>query len=284
MSLPVDRQIFSLPLEVERDVEILAVGDIHGRRDLLQALLEEGRATLPRAAHRKIVFLGDLIDRGPDSFGTIELASRAGEIVGADGTIALMGNHEGMMRLALDPATPRADAIDAFQTWLANGGDRVTGEFVDATLVSSSLDELLDLVSASLPVGVKRWLGALRPHWRSGNALFVHAGVNPDSSLDSFLAAPWNVPVARLDEDYHWAWVRRPFLDHQPGPKGWSGHFVLHGHTPNDGLRNCSHADQIRQFRLNLDAGSGMTGVVKMAILWGSKAEIVTVRGAPNPR
>jgi serine/threonine protein phosphatase 1 len=284
MARSADRKTFVFPREVERDVEILVVGDIHGRPDLLQALLDEGIAAPRRASRRKIVFLGDLIDRGPDSLGAIELASRAGEIVGADETIALMGNHEGLMRLALDPSTRRFDAIDALQTWLANGGDRVIGEFVDFKQAPRDLDELLDRAQAALPVGVEHWLVALRPHWRSGNVLFVHAGVNPGRPLEAFLAAPWNVPLARLDEGAHWAWVRWPFLNHQPGPEGWSGYFVVHGHTPNDGLRNPSHADQIRKFRLNLDAGSGLTGVAKMAILRGAEAEVVTVRGAPNPR
>ena len=148
----------------------------------------------------------------------------------------------------------------------------------------ADLDELLDVARASLPAGVEHWLAALQPHWRSGDVLFVHAGVNPGFPLESFLAAPWNVPLERLDESRHWAWVRGPFLDHQPGPQGWSGYVVVHGHTPNDGLRDPSHADQIRKFRLNLDAGSGMTGVAKMAILHGAEAEVVTVRGEPNLR
>jgi serine/threonine protein phosphatase 1 len=284
LGLAVDRQSFTLPREVERDVEILAVGDIHGRPDLFQALLDAGRATPRGGMRRKIVFLGDLIDRGPDSLGAIDLASRGGAIVGADETIALMGNHEQMMRLALDPATRRFDAIDAFQTWLANGGDRVVGEFVDGKQAPVDLETLLDVAKASLPASVRRWLEGLQPHFRSGKVLFVHAGVNPDLPLESFLAAPWNVPLDRLDEDRHWAWVRRPFLEHRPGPDGWSGYFVVHGHTPNDGLRNPSHAEQIRNLRLNLDAGSGLTGVAKMAILRGAEAEIVTVRGAPNRR
>ena len=284
MALSMDRKKFTLPREVEPDVEILAVGDIHGRVDLLQALLEEGRATPRGATRRKLVFLGDLIDRGPDNLAVVDLASRADEIVGADETIALMGNHEAMMRLALDPATFRPDAIDAFQTWLANGGDRVLDEFIDGKQAARNLEALLDVAKGSLPVGPKHWLESLRPHWRSGKILFVHGGVNPGLPIESFLAAPWNVPLSRLEESWHWAWVRRPFLDHQPGPDGWSGYFVVHGHTPNDGLRNASHADQIRKFRLNLDAGSVMTGIAKMAILRGAEAEVVTARGAAKCR
>ena len=88
--------------------------------------------------------------------------------------------------------------------------------------------------------------------------------------------------LAKLDEDRHWAWVRRQFLDHRPGPGGFSGFFVVHGHTPNDGRREASHADQIAGFRLNVDAGSAMTGVAKMAIIRDRRAEVVSARGQTN--
>jgi serine/threonine protein phosphatase 1 len=122
----------------------------------------------------------------------------------------------------------------------------------------------------------------LQASWRSGDVLFVHAGVNPRVELESFLAAPWNTPLAELDEDRHWAWVRWPFLEHRPRKGGFSGYFVVHGHTPNDARRDPSHADQIAQFRLNLDAGSGLTGVAKMAIIRGRQAEVVAAHGATN--
>ena len=111
--------------------------------------------------------------------------------------------------------------------------------------------------------GVRSWLESLRASWRSGEVLFVHAGVNPQIELEAFLAVPWNIPLAQLDEDRHWAWVRWPFLQHRPR-KGFGGFFVIHGHTPNDARRDPSHEDQIAGFRLNLDAGSGMTGAAKM--------------------
>ena len=122
----------------------------------------------------------------------------------------------------------------------------------------------------------------MRPSWRSGDLLFVHAGVNPRFDLDSFLAAPWNTPLASLDEERHWAWVRWPFLNHRPGPEGFSGFFVVHGHTPNDARRDASHEDQIAGFRLNLDAGSGMTGVAKMAIIRGRRVDVIAARGPTN--
>ena len=73
--------------------------------------------------------------------------------------------------------------------------------------------------------------------------------------------------------------MRRPFLDHRPGPDGFGGFFVVHGHTPNDARREASHADQIAGFRLNLDAGSAMTGVAKMAMIRDRYAEVVSARG-----
>ena len=68
-------------------------------------------------------------------------------------------------------------------------------------------------------------------------------------------------------------------LNHRPGPEGFSGFLVVHGHTPNDGRRDASHADQIAGFRLNLDAGSAMTGVAKMAIIRDRYSEVVSARG-----
>ncbi len=281
MSVVVERHVFSLPLGVSPEAEVFVVGDIHGRSDLLAALIDEAAREPKLRDRRAIVFLGDLVDRGPDSLGAIDLAIGAKARVGADEAVALMGNHEAMMRLALDPETPWADAIDALDTWIANGGDRTMAEFVETEQAPEDLDALLKTARAALPSRVRAWLESLRASWRSGDALFVHAGVNPQVELEAFLALPWNTPLARLDEDRHWAWVRWPFLEYRP-LKGFSGFFVVHGHTPNDARRDPSHADQIAGFRLNLDAGSGMTGMAKMAIIRGRQAEVVAARGPTN--
>jgi serine/threonine protein phosphatase 1 len=280
MSVVVERQGFSLPLGVSPEAEIFAVGDIHGRSDLLVALIDEAAREPKLRDKRAIVFLGDFVDRGSDSLGAIDLAMAAKARVGADEAIALMGNHETMMRLALDPETPWDDAIDAFDTWLGNGGDRTLAEFVSSEGPPEYFDDLLTEARASLPPRIHAWLHSLRASWRSGQVLFVHAGVNPQVELETFLGVPWNIPLARLDEDFHWAWVRRPFLEHRPGPDGFGGFFVVHGHTPNDARREPSHSDQIARFRLNLDAGSAMTGVAKMAIIRDRYAEVVSARGA----
>jgi serine/threonine protein phosphatase 1 len=282
MPVIVERQGFSLPLGVSPEAEVFAVGDVHGRADLLTALIDEAAREPKLCDRRAIVFLGDLVDRGPDSLGAIDLAMAAKARAGADEAVALMGNHEAMMRLALDSETPWEDAIDALDTWIPNGGDRTMAQFLEADESPKDLDDLLTAARASLPPRVRAWLESLQASWRSGDVLFVHAGVNPRVELESFLAAPWNTPLAELDEDRHWAWVRWPFLEHRPRKGGFSGYFVVHGHTPNDARRDPSHADQIAQFRLNLDAGSGLTGVAKMAIIRGRQAEVVAAHGATN--
>lgn len=281
MPVVVERRGFSLPLSVSPEAEVFTIGDIHGRSDLLAALIDQAAREPKLRDRRAIVFLGDLVDRGPDSLGAIDLAMAAKARAGADEAVALMGNHEAMMRLALDPTTPRDDAIDALDTWIANGGDRTMAEFVKTDEAPENLDALLKIARAALPARVRSWLESLRASWRSGEVLFVHAGVNPQVELEAFLAVPWNIPLAQLDEDRHWAWVRWPFLQHRPR-KGFGGFFVIHGHTPNDARRDPSHEDQIAGFRLNLDAGSGMTGAAKMAIIRGSQAEVVVARGPTN--
>ena len=158
LSAAVERREFALPFAASPDTEIFAIGDIHGRADLLAALLDEAAREPRRGEKRAIVFLGDLVDRGPDSLGAIDLAIGAAERIGADEGIALMGNHEAMMRLALDSATPWDVAIEALEAWIANGGDRTLAEFVEADEPPEDLDELLAAARASLPKRVRAWL------------------------------------------------------------------------------------------------------------------------------
>jgi serine/threonine protein phosphatase 1 len=282
MAAVVSRDTYVLPRAVAPDVEVFAIGDIHGRPDLLRPLIDEAAAEPKRRERRAIVFLGDLVDRGADSLGTIDLASSAGRQIGADEEIALMGNHEAMMRLALDPKAPWEEALDALGAWLRNGGTAVVRQFANLDRPPDGPEALLTVLRVRLPAQVSRWLESLRPSWRSGDVLFVHAGVNPGMEINAFLAAPWNKPLAELDDDRHWAWVRWPFLEASPGPDGFSGLFVVHGHTPNDARSRPSHADQIRRFRLNLDAGSGLTGLAKMTVIRGNEARVLTALGPTN--
>ena len=282
MVVRVTREVLPLIRSPDPDTEIFAFGDVHGRSDLLRVLMEDAASTPKLAPRRVAVFLGDLIDRGPDSLGAIELAASAASRIGADECIGLMGNHETLMRMALETETDPMVALDAFSTWIRNGGGEVLAEFVEPSPVPRYPDELLAAARAAAPPGIGAWLSGLRSHWRNGGLLFVHAGLHPQIPVDSVLEAPWNTPLELLDEDAHWAWVRWPFLGHEPGADGHHGYFVVHGHTPNDGARSTRHADQIGAYRLNLDGGSGMTGVCKMGYFRGGWVEVVSAKGPTN--
>ncbi len=202
MAAVVDRQTFVLPRAVAPDTEVFAIGDIHGRPDLLHALLDEAALEPRRREKRVLLFLGDLVDRGPDSLGTVDLAVGAGALIGADAWIGLMGNHETMMRLALDPRTPWDDAIEALEGWLRNGGGAVVRQFARFEVEPAGPEELLTVIRVALPDRIRIWLESLRTNWRSGQTLFVHAGVNPAVDLERF-SRPAVEHAARGDRRGH---------------------------------------------------------------------------------
>lgn len=270
------RENLPLPRAVAPGVEIVAIGDIHGRADLLDALLGAAAATPLGEPERRLVFTGDLVDRGPDSLGALKLARDGGALIGAHETVALMGNHEILMRLALDPAQPPKIGLAALRVWLGNGGEAVVDQILRGRAFKGEPRRVLEGLRAATPAWVLAQFESLRPHYICGDVLFVHAGVDPRLPLEAALAQPWDEPLDRVDDRSHWAWVRGPFLDHKPGERGFSGYFVIHGHTPLDRGSTRGHAEQVQRFRLNLDGGSAMSGMAKMAILRGGVAEVVT--------
>ena len=170
-----------------------AIGDIHGCAEHLRALLnriEEHRA----GRSRKLVFLGDYIDRGPDSAGVIaslrELQEREPENV-----ICLLGNHEDLMLHAHHAPGLRLN-------WLMNGGDKALRSFgVDGP--------------EALPEDLVRWVEGLPTVHEDAQRYYVHAGFRPGR------LAP--------DPDQHTRlWIREPFLSQEHD----FGKYVIHGHTP----------------------------------------------------
>jgi serine/threonine protein phosphatase 1 len=170
-----------------------AIGDIHGRHDLLQVLLDRIEAHAGSRGHR-LVFLGDYIDRGPGSAAVIEtvrgLQAKAPETV-----VCLKGNHEDMLlRVVAEPALA--------YWWVGNGGD--------AALASYGVS-----APQEIPSDVLDWIGAL-PTWHEDRwRYFVHAGLRPGIPFQE-----------QAEEDL--IWIRQPFLavDHD------FGKHVVHGHTP----------------------------------------------------
>ncbi len=170
-----------------------AIGDIHGSLDKLKSLVEACRQY---AGNRpaKFVFLGDYIDRGPDSAGVLRyMMSLQREL--KEQLIPLKGNHEA---LALEVANDANSGL----TWLVNGGHE--------TLESYGVAHARELPRAHLD-----WLSALRVTYDDGRRLFVHAGVDPRKPLDA-------------QDEADLLWIREPFLSDRRD----YGRLIVHGHTP----------------------------------------------------
>jgi serine/threonine protein phosphatase 1 len=170
-----------------------AIGDIHGRLDLLMDLLSQ-IITHANGRSCKLVFLGDYIDRGPDSAGVLALVRRFQQHW-PESVICLKGNHEAMLlEVVTEPAVT--------SWWLGNGGD--------TTLASFGVPHPGDL-----PADVLSWIAGLPTLYEDEHRYFVHAGLHPDLSLSE-------------QDDQTKLWIRDEFLlvDHD------FGKHVVHGHTP----------------------------------------------------
>lgn len=188
------------------DQRVYAIGDIHGRIDLLQALqaiIADDMRETPKKMN-SLVYLGDFIDRGPRSADVIEFLSTSKP----DGleTVHIRGNHDFFMSGFLDGTGDLAN-------WLMNGGDDTLASYgIDAISDEASpRDALLD----AIPEHHKEFLQSLRLSHRIGSLFFAHAGVDPVRPLDDQSA-----------EDL--MWIREPFLE-WPSPLDA---VVVHGHTP----------------------------------------------------
>lgn len=208
---------------------IYAVGDIHGRLDLLDQMLRMIRLDndeRPPAERCTLIFLGDYIDRGADSRGVI------GRLLAGlpDGfeCICLKGNHEEMLLQGIaEPAT--------MYFWMTNGGAETLASYGVATAVRSPADLARSLAGA-IPETHLAFLRRLRLSVSFGDYFFVHAGVRPGTALDK-----------QAEEDC--LFIREPFLSH----RGAFGKIVVHGHTP-------VREPDIRPNRIGIDTGCFFTG------------------------
>jgi serine/threonine protein phosphatase 1 len=211
---------------------VYAVGDIHGRADLLALLLEQIEADAARSARaerRSLVFVGDYIDRGPDSRRVVELLGALPQ--GFDAHF-LKGNHEAILLDFLrDPS--------CLGQWLANGAAATFESYgVDvAGLVRAGAEPeswqtaFLD----ELPEEHRRFFESLELMVALGDYLFVHAGVRPSVPLE-----------AQDPQDL--VWIRGEFL--RSGEN--FGKVVVHGHTP-------TAVPEMRENRIGIDTGAVFT-------------------------
>jgi serine/threonine protein phosphatase 1 len=211
-----------------------AVGDIHGRLDLLQSLLGliEADVRKRRTMRTSIIFLGDLIDRGPDSAGVVELL-RTFEPSYAN-AVFLMGNHEEVMLRVLDGDS------GLYTQWMKFGGAECVRSYGadPAALRKMPPDEAIALLRHRVPGSHVEFLGNFADTISFGSYLFVHAGIRPGTSL---------ADQAQTDL----RWIREPFLTDERD----HGQVIVHGHTICEQVDLCAN-------RIGIDTGAYRTGVL----------------------
>ncbi len=195
-----------------KNTRIYAIGDIHGCADLLEILMDKitkNDQHLEPIEFKKLVFLGDYIDRGPASQKVIDILLY--DLPKDYETIFLKGNHELMMIEALEDCR-------AADYWLRNGGLETISSYRSAhssTNGQASSEELMHLFKAKLPKEHLAFLKTLQLSFQLGDYFFVHAGVNPERSLDE-----------QVEQDM--LWIRDRFLFSEKD----FGKVIIHGHTP----------------------------------------------------
>jgi serine/threonine protein phosphatase 1 len=246
------KQIFARPQPANRPAipageRVYAIGDIHGRLDLLDAMLAtiaaDEAASAP--ARTTLVFLGDLIDRGPDSAGVI---ARIRALQHQRDVRVLGGNHEEMFLLSLTD-------LDVFRSILRFGGKDTAWSFgVDRQAFrAAELEEAQALVRDAVPDDVIAWLQGLEDMVAIGDYLFVHAGINPAVPL-----------AAQSPRDLRW--IREPFLSHGLAHPL----MVVHGHTI------CDEPEE-RPNRIGIDTGAYRTGRLTALRLEGVERRFLQV-------
>lgn len=229
---------------------IYAIGDVHGCLGALRELEDRIRADIAGtdADHPLIVYLGDYVDRGPDSRGVMEHLSRRHP----DGIerIALCGNHDDAFLQFL-----RAPADNI--AWLDFGGDATLRSYGLGHLAHlrrpAELRDLGGMLREAIPADHIRLLEELPVLAVQGQRLFVHAGIRPGVAID-----------AQADADL--LWIREPFLDEGPGQPLT----VIHGHT-------AGVEPVFADGRICIDTGCYATGRLTALRLTGDGTAILSV-------
>lgn len=226
---------------------VYAVGDIHGCLAELQALTEAIRAdAVGFEGDVTIVFVGDFVDRGPDSAGVIEhLVS--GELPGRHHRF-LMGNHEEAMLEVLD-----GDA-ESLNGWLRYGGVQTLESYgIGRGEVYRLGIDLAARMREAVPQAHVDFLRALEDQVRLGDYLFVHAGIRPGTPLHE-------------QEQFDLRWIRHEFLEDDETDHGV---MVVHGHT-------IASEPEVRTNRIGIDTGCFSSGRLTALVLEGTERRFLS--------
>nr|WP_166181124.1 metallophosphoesterase family protein [Altererythrobacter segetis] len=226
---------------------VYAVGDIHGRLDLFEAMIAaiEADDATSGAADTTVILLGDLVDRGPDSAGVID---RARAWQRQRKVRILAGNHEEMFLQSFK----KTEILKHFlrfggkETVLSYGVDRQAYQ-------TASIEEVQAMMHAAVPAEDRAFLDAFEDMIALGDYLFVHAGIAPQVPFEE-----------QRTNDLRW--IREPFLSHSES----FGAVVVHGHTITD-------EPQDRGNRIGIDTGAYLSGRLTALVLEGTSRRFLTV-------
>lgn len=225
--------------QVPAGTRYYAIGDIHGRLDLLEALraaIEADNARLP-ASETRIILLGDLIDRGPHSAQVLKLAR---EWQAAAEVQILAGNHEDMFLRSFEQ-------VEALRHFLRHGGRETLLSFdiSRAQFDALTTEQLFEALPGIVPLETREFVAGFADKIEAGDYLFVHAGIDP------------NVPIA-AQKSSDCMWIREEFLSH-PGP---FEKVIVHGHTIFPDIEE-------KRGRIGIDTGAFRSGVLTALVLEG---------------
>jgi serine/threonine protein phosphatase 1 len=230
------------PRTIPEGRRVYAIGDVHGRLDLLDALLdkidEDDRRRGP--CDTNIIFLGDLIDRGPDSAGVVE---RLCTLAGQDRRCRfLMGNHEEIFLKAL------SGDLHSLKFMIKIGGKETVLSYGvgHERYLSCDFEELLLILREHVPDGHDEFISKFEDYIVVGDYIFVHAGLRPDLPIDQ-----------QKTSDLRW--IRNDFLE----SKGDFGGTVVHGH-------NVTTEIDRRDNRIGIDTGAYASGRLTALCLEGA--------------
>lgn len=229
---------------------VYAIGDIHGRADLLAELHDQIRSDHSAAnacSAATVVYLGDYVDRGTESREVIDLLLDK-PLAGMD-SIYLKGNHEeAMLKFLVNPAIG--------PQWFGFGGEATVISYgVTAPAISNDkayYAELSQQLRASVPARHRAFLEQLRLQHRAGDYLFVHAGIRPGCPID-----------AQDPDDL--LWIRGDFLNSRED----HGVMVVHGHTP-------TARPDVRRNRIGIDTGAFASGTLTCLVLEGPRKRFLS--------
>jgi serine/threonine protein phosphatase 1 len=228
---------------------VYAVGDVHGRLDLLRDMLGRIRGDLAERPHPQphIVMLGDYMDRGPDSRGVLEalIALKASD----QPVTFLLGNHDSYVREYIE----RPEWFDRPLHWLHGrmGGAATLHSYGVPDATEHDPAATRDAFAAAFPADHLAFLDACELWKRFGAYVFAHAGIRP------------GVAMERQDRD-DLIWIREPFLSSTRD----FGFKVVHGHTIVPMVEHLPN-------RIAVDTGAVRSGVLSCVVLEGDAVELI---------